>query len=141
MGTKASKKVDEPTVSRSENMRRIKSKDTAPELLVRRLVWGLGYRYRLYRKDLPGKPDLTFGPFKKIIFVHGCFWHQHNGCADARLPKSRQEYWVPKLQRNSRRDAEVLSLLQERGWKVLVIWDCETKLPDLAERIESFLRA
>jgi DNA mismatch endonuclease (patch repair protein) len=113
---------------RSENMRRIKSKDMKPELLVRRLVHALGYRYRLHRKDLPGKPDLVFGPRKKVIFVHGCFWHGHNrqGCLDARRPKSNTEYWNPKLTRNRERDAERIAALRDDGWGVLVIWECET---------------
>lgn len=128
-------------VSRSENMRRIRSKDTAPELLVRRLVWSLGYRYRLHRKDLPGKPDLVFGTRKKVIFVHGCFWHQHPaGCSDSRLPKSRLGYWLPKLQRNCERDAKAVAALEAAGWQVLIIWDCETKARGLAERVEGFLR-
>lgn len=121
-------------------MRRIRSKDTKPELLVRRLVWSLGYRYRLNRKDLPGKPDLTFASRKKVIFVHGCFWHQHPvGCSDSRLPKSRLEYWVPKLQRNCERDAQAVEKLQSDGWEVLVLWDCEIRSPKLGERLKQFL--
>ncbi|MFC4523250.1 very short patch repair endonuclease [Cupriavidus pinatubonensis] len=141
MSTAKQKTRSKAPVSRSENMRRIRSKDTAPELLVRRLVWSLGYRYRLHRKDLPGKPDLAFGSRKKAIFVHGCFWHQHPaGCPDSRLPKSRLEYWLPKLQRNCERDAKAVAALETAGWQVLIIWDCETKAPDLAERLRNFLR-
>lgn len=128
---------------RSENMRRIKSKDMKPELLVRRLVHGLGYRYRLHKKDLPGKPDLVFGPRKKVIFVHGCFWHGHErtGCLDARRPKSNTDYWNPKLTRNKERDAERIAALQADGWEVLVIWECETKdTKDLQARLQRFLR-
>ncbi|WP_233272713.1 very short patch repair endonuclease [Paraburkholderia acidisoli] len=123
-------------------MRRIRSKDTRPEYVVRRLVWSMGYRYRLHRRDLPGKPDLAFASQRKIIFVHGCFWHQHPaGCSDARLPKSRLEYWLPKLQRNCERDAEAIKALEAAGWCVLVIWDCETKAPDLRQRLHDFLHA
>ena len=113
---------------RSENMRRIKSTGMKPEMLVRRLAHGLGYRYRLHRKDLPGKPDLVFGPRKKVIFVHGCFWHGHEreGCLDARRPKSNTGYWNPKLTRNKERDAERIAALEADGWDVLVVWECET---------------
>jgi DNA mismatch endonuclease (patch repair protein) len=127
---------------RSENMRRIKSHSMKPEMAVRRLVHGLGYRYRLRRKDLPGKPDLVFGPKRKVIFVHGCFWHGHQreGCHVARLPKSNTGYWNPKLTRNKQRDAEQVIALREMGWRVLTIWECET--PDTASlerRLSKFL--
>lgn len=128
---------------RSENMRRIKSKDMKPELLVRRLVHGLGYRYRLHRKDLPGKPDLVFGLKRKVIFVHGCFWHGHEreGCLDARRPKSNTGYWNPKLTRNKERDAERISALQADRWDVLVIWECETTdSKALRIRLRQFLK-
>lgn len=124
-------------------MARIRSKDMKPELLVRRLVHSLGYRYRLHRKDLPGKPDLVFGPRRKVIFVHGCFWHLHPDphCIDARLPKSNTEYWKPKLERNVERDKQHTESLETDGWDVLIIWECETKdLDALKERIESFLK-
>ena len=109
-------------------MRAIKAKDMKPEMLVRRLVHGMGYRYRLHRKDLPGKPDLVFGPRKKVIFVHGCFWHLHGdpACVNARIPKSNEDYWTKKLQRNIERDQEHIKTLKEQGWKVLVIWECKT---------------
>lgn len=115
---------------RSENMRRITSKGMRPELLVRRLVHNLGYRYRLHRLDLPGKPDLVFGPRKKAIFVHGCFWHGHEdpACIDGqRKPKSNLDYWLPKLSRNKDRDAAQLTALAELGWETLVVWECETR--------------
>jgi DNA mismatch endonuclease (patch repair protein) len=127
---------------RSENMRRIKSKDMKPELVVRRLVHGLGYRYRLHRKDLPGKPDLVFGSKRKVIFVHGCFWHGHElkGCLDGRRPKSNTSYWVPKLARNKSRDAERIAALEANGWTVLTIWECETKdLGAVERRLKLFL--
>lgn len=129
---------------RSENMRRIKNRDTKPELVVRRLVHGLGYRYRLHRKDLPGKPDLAFGPRRKVIFVHGCFWHQHDSanCPDGRKPKSNIDYWGPKLSRNIKRDTENQKRLRELGWGVLVLWECETKnLELLKERLQGFLNS
>lgn len=114
-----------------------------PELLVRRLVHGLGYRYRLHAKDLPGKPDLVFRSKRKIIFVHGCFWHAHDreGCLDGRRPKSNVSYWNPKLTRNKERDAEHVASLKAEGWKVLIIWECETELEGLLKRrLRQFLR-
>lgn len=124
-------------------MRRIKSAHTTPELTVRRLAWRLGYRYRLHKKDLPGKPDLVFPAKKAVIFVHGCFWHQHPkaACQDSRLPKSRQDYWLPKLARNQQRDKEHQKALKKLGWRVLVIWDCETRHQDhLEQKLLNFLR-
>lgn len=119
-------------------MRRIRSNDTGPELLVRAVVSKLGFRYRLHRKDLPGSPDLVFGPRKKVIFVHGCFWHQH-GCKNTRLPKTNSDYWLPKLKRNQERDKKAIATLQTLGWDVLVIWECETKKEELGARIAAFL--
>jgi DNA mismatch endonuclease (patch repair protein) len=125
---------------RSENMRRIKSKGMKPELLVRKLVHSLGYRYRLHRKDLPGKPDLVFGPKHKVIFVHGCFWHQHPGCRDGTVPGSNVSYWGPKLARNVKRDAEHLASLEAAGWRTIVIWECETMdIAVLRRRLRRFL--
>lgn len=121
-------------------MRRIRSRDMKPELLVRRLAHGLGYRYRLHRKTLPGKPDLVFGPRRKVIFVHGCFWHQHSECIDGRKPKSNTDYWSQKLDRNVERDAENQKALKALGWEVLVVWECETKDRNLVERkLKAFL--
>jgi DNA mismatch endonuclease, patch repair protein len=127
---------------RSRNMGKIRSKDTSPEMVVRKLVHRLGYRYRLHRKDLPGKPDLTFPSKKKLIFVHGCFWHQHqaSSCKIARLPKSKTDYWIPKLQRNAERDIQHRKALKKMGWNSLVIWECETyKMKRLEKRIDKFL--
>lgn len=127
---------------RSDNMRQIKSKGMKPELAVRRLVHGLGYRFRLHRKDLPGKPDLVFGPRRKVIFVHGCFWHGHEkkGCRDSREPNSNTEYWSPKLAGNKARDARNLANLTAAGWNVLVVWECEIKDREkLLHRLSSFL--
>lgn len=130
------------TIQRSENMRRIKSKNTKPELLVRRLVYQMGYRYRIHRKDLPGKPDLAFISKRKAIFVHGCFWHGHEAvtCRDGRSPKSNEGYWNPKLARNKERDAAHQAALRAAGWDLLVLWHCETKNEDeLRERLSEFL--
>ena len=122
-------------------MRRIRKTDTKPELLVRRLAHALGFRFRLHRRDLPGTPDLAFLRLRKVIFVHGCFWHQHAGCRLARLPKSRPEYWLPKLRRNKERDEEACANLGELGWEVLVVWECETADPrTLGPALEAFLR-
>lgn len=125
---------------RSENMRRIRSRDTAPEILIRRLVYALGYRFRLHREDLPGKPDLTFPRLRKVIFVHGCFWHQHDGCVESRIPKSNRSYWVPKLARNKKRDEENRRALRRLGWRSLIIWECQVSKPEqLTQRICRFL--
>jgi len=129
---------------RSVNMRAIGSKDTAPELAVRRLVHAMGYRYRLHRKDLPGKPDLVFSPSRKVIFVHGCFWHQHGLelCLDGRRPKSNTGYWDEKLRRNVERDARHLSALEATGWQVLVIWECECRdMKSVFAQVADFLGA
>ena len=123
-------------------MAAIKGKDTKPELIVRKLVHARGYRYRLHRKDLPGKPDLVFSPRRKVIFVHGCFWHgcEREGCLDARRPKSNTGYWNTKIEGNKSRDQKHLQSLQFDGWKVLVVWDCETNdAAALERRIVSFL--
>src|ERR1043166_8713589 len=110
---------------RSENMRRIKSKGMRPELTVRRLVHSLGYRFRLHVLTLPGKPDLVFPRLKKIIDVRGCFWHQHGKCIDSHIPKTRVEYWRPKLLQNRRRDKKNAKELKALGWKVMVVWEGE----------------
>src|SRR5258708_939446 len=107
-------------------MRQIRSKDTKPEMAVRSLVHRLGYRFRLHRDNLPGRPDLVFPRLRKVIFVHGCFWHQHARCIDGRIPKSRNSYWIPKLQANTERDKRQQTNLRKLGWHVLVVWDCET---------------
>lgn len=120
-------------------MRRIRSKGTNPELTVRRMVYSFGYRFRLHRKDLPGKPDLVFPSRKKIIEVRGCFWHQHRGCVDSHVPKSRVGYWKSKLKRNVRRGADNLKRLRRMGWGVMIIWECETR-PSEARRIELRIR-
>ncbi|WP_343225592.1 very short patch repair endonuclease [Oricola nitratireducens] len=130
--------------ARSAQMARVRGKDTKPEMVVRRLVHAMGYRYRLHRKDLPGKPDLVFPRLRKIIQVHGCFWHQHPdpACRRARIPKTRREFWVPKLEGNARRDIENERALQKLGWDVLVVWECETtpsRREELVWKLEEFL--
>lgn len=111
---------------RSANMSRIRSKNTGPEMRVRRAAHRLGYRFRLHARNLPGRPDLVFLARRKVIFVHGCFWHRHEGCADCSEPHSRPEYWQPKFAATKVRDRRALSMLQESGWQTLVLWDCET---------------
>ncbi len=124
---------------RSEIMSRIRGKNTSPELIVRKLVFSLGYRYRLYSKNLPGKPDLVFPGRKKVIFVHGCFWHYHE-CKKGQLPKSKVDYWQTKLLANRKRDMSNISRLINADWNVLVIWQCELKdLVKLKETIRNFL--
>ena len=124
---------------RSENMRRIRSVGMRPELLVRRLTHQMGYRYRLHVKNLPGRPDLVFSPRQKVIFVHGCFWHQHS-CVDGGIPRTNRRYWQPKLEGNKKRDYRQRAQLAKQGWRSLVIWECETKNPQrLISRIGVFL--
>lgn len=127
---------------RSKRMGRIRSKDTKPEMALRRLVHGMGYRYRLHRADLPGRPDLVFAPRRKVIFLHGCFWHRHPdpACKLARLPKSRLDFWETKLERNRERDQENEQRLSDLGWKTLTIWECQLRQVDqLRTRIKAFL--
>lgn len=126
---------------RSEIMKRIRGKNTIPELIVRKLVYSLGYRYRLHGKKLPGKPDLVFAGRKKVIFVHGCFWHGHN-CKRGKPPKSNLEYWLPKLKGNRRRDSRNQKLIAASGWTFLVIWQCEIEnVTSLKEKIVTFLES
>jgi DNA mismatch endonuclease (patch repair protein) len=111
-----------------------------PEVAVRRLVHALGFRFRLHCRKLPGSPDIVLPRHRKIIMVHGCFWHLHDGCREGRVPSTRREYWQPKLARNRARDAANLRALRGAGWSCLVMWECETKQSDaLARRIKAFL--
>lgn len=112
---------------RSWNMSRIRSRDTKPELIVRRLLHRMGYRFRLHRKDLPGSPDIVLPRDRTVIFVHGCFWHRHEGCRCAYNPKSRVDFWQKKFLQNVERDRKVRHELKNLGWRVLVVWECETK--------------
>ena len=125
---------------RSERMRLVKSKDTKPELVVRKLCRELEYKgYRVHRRDLPGKPDIAFIGRKLAIFVHGCFWHGHACHGKVRRPKSNLEYWNAKIERNRSRDIENISALERQGWKVLVVWECETK-PSLRHELKGKLK-
>lgn len=125
---------------RSKVMRKVKGKNTALEMKVRSLIHGMGYRYRLHAKELPGTPDIVFRPKKKVIFVHGCFWHRHKGCKLARMPKSRVEFWRTKLTANRDRDRTNIDQLRRLGWDVLVIWECEAKESDrIRNKIDVFL--
>jgi DNA mismatch endonuclease, patch repair protein len=128
------------TPARSRLMAKIRGKDTKPERQVRRLVHSLGYRFRLHVRRLPGSPDLVFPSRRKVIFVHGCFWHQHSGCRKNTLPKTRRRFWRTKLLRNRARDGEKIAMLETMGWSVLVIWECEIKdTPLLLRRLKSYL--
>ncbi len=125
---------------RSRIMRAVKGRDTGPEMVVRRMVHGLGYRYRLHRKDLPGKPDLVFPARRKVIFIHGCFWHGHSCARGAREPKTNLSYWQRKIKRNVERDREAQGALRADGWRALVLWECELKNADrVARRVQRFL--
>ena len=127
---------------RSERMARVKGKDTKPELVVRSLVHRLGFRFRLHCGNLAGKPDLVFVGRKKLIFVHGCFWHRHKGCARCRMPKSRLEFWGPKLEENRKRDLRNQRELKKDGWRIGLIWECQTAdKTKLERRIMEFLNA
>jgi DNA mismatch endonuclease (patch repair protein) len=114
-----------PEALRSRTMRAVKSKDTEPEWIVRKLLHAAGYRYRLHAKELPGKPDLVFPSRRKVVFVHGCFWHGHACARGARRPKTNSEYWKGKIARNRERDEAHLIALRQGGWKVRTIWECE----------------
>lgn len=129
---------------RSKRMSLVRGKDTGPEMLVRKLIHAMGYRYRLHGKGLPGTPDLVFASRRKAIFVHGCYWHRHEEptCKLARLPKSRLDFWLPKLTANTIRDRDNQAALQEKGWGVLVLWECQINdRSSLEPRIRAFLES
>ena len=132
-----------PSPERSALMARIHARDTRPEIFVRRLLHGQGYRFRLHAKDLPGRPDIVFRGRKKAIFVHGCFWHCHESCKKASIPKTRTVYWKHKLETNRKRDAKSVSALEGMGWRVMIVWECEISIGDqdaLSDRLEDFLK-
>jgi DNA mismatch endonuclease (patch repair protein) len=132
--------VTETPEQRSRIMRAVKGRDTAPEMLVRRMAHGMGYRHRLHRKDLPGKPDLVFPSRRKVVFVHGCFWHGHECKRGARMPKANRDYWQAKIARNRMRDKKNQDSLRNMGWRVLEIWECEAKDTEaLAAKLRAFL--
>ena len=125
---------------RSEIMSKIAGKDTAPELRVRRLLHALGFRFRLHRKDLPGKPDVVLPRYRKVILIHGCFWHGHPGCPRAALPTTNEQFWQTKIGKNVARDVLVREQLHEQGWDVLALWQCELKdIEALTGRLQAFL--
>jgi DNA mismatch endonuclease (patch repair protein) len=125
---------------RSENMRRIRSQHTSPELQIRSLIHRLGYRFRLHYTKLPGRPDIVFPAKNKVIFVHGCFWHQHPHCIDCHIPKSNSAYWRKKLENNKARDRRNRAKLRRLGWEYEIIWECETSdLGMLIKRVRKFL--
>ena len=118
----------------------VRSKGMKPEMKVRRLLHGLGYRYRLHRADLPGRPDLVFPSRRKVVFVNGCFWHRHDDCARVRIPATNRDYWLAKLERNHARDAKNTALLAEQGWEALTVWECQLHdVECLTDRLVTFL--
>jgi DNA mismatch endonuclease Vsr len=141
--TRAAKRPEFPDVppSRRKNMAAIKGKNTKPEMVVRRLLHGLGYRYRLHVKDLPGCPDVVFPRRRKVIDVMGCFWHRHPACKFATTPVTRAEFWQAKFKVNVERDARNHALLKEQGWSLLVIWECEVSKSGLSNRLEQHLNS
>lgn len=133
-------RFDDVEPLRRRIMSAVGQRDTKPEMLVRRLLHSMNYRYRLHQKDLPGRPDIVFGTRRKAIFVHGCFWHRHPGCSKATSPKTRTEFWSEKFERNVERDLQVERRLVGIGWRSLVVWECETRTPDgLSLKLRAFL--
>lgn len=136
-------KPERAPLTRSQVMSRVKGRDTRPEMRVRRALHAAGLRYRLQAKELPGRPDLVFRSARLAIFVHGCFWHRHAGCEHARMPKSRVDFWTAKLEANVNRDARQIAELEEAGWTVMTLWECETRdqaavdafVADVAKRV------
>jgi len=131
------------TEIRSYNMSRIRSKDTKPELLVRKFLFSRGFRYRLHDKKLPGKPDIVLPRYKSVIFINGCFWHGHHECRYFVVPKTRTEWWLSKISKNQTKDSETVGLLQKAGWNIITVWECELKknvAANTLERIENQLR-
>ena len=143
IGNEMAKRSD-PSVqdSVSLRMRRVKQRDTAPELIVRKILFAAGYRYRVHRRDLPGSPDVVFPGRRKIIFVNGCFWHGHENCLRASLPRTRFLYWKERILKNQERDVRSIAALEKLGWIVATVWECETRdLSFLEERLVRFLES
>lgn len=134
--------VDNLTVEkRSAVMAAVRSVDTKPEMIVRRLLHGMGYRFRLHQRDLPGKPDVVLSKYRKVIFVHGCFWHGHSGCPHLRIPATNTRYWKNKISGNATRDRAHLKELRRLGWSTLVVWECSTASKQILQReLRAFLR-
>ena len=136
----SSEVIHEVSEQRSRNMSAIKSKNTKPEITVRKLLHSMGYRFRLHKKDLPGSPDIVLPKYKTVIFVHGCFWHRHQNCKYASNPKTRREFWEKKFKENIERDKKNQEKLKNLGWKTKIVWECEIKKQDkLIKKIEDFL--
>ena len=121
-------------------MSRIKGKDTKPELLVRRFLHAQGYRYKLHDKTLPGKPDLVLPKYKTVIFIHGCFWHGHNNCKYFKVPQTRTDWWLNKINTNKANDAKAVKALRKYGWKVIVVWECQLKTKRLHRTLQSLVK-
>ena len=132
----SSEEIYKVSEQRSRNMSAIKSKNTKPEIKVRKLLHSMGYRFRLHSKDLPGSPDIVLPKYKTVIFVHGCFWHRHENCKYASTPKTRKEFWNKKFTENKKRDSEIQEKIKNLDWRSVVIWECETKnIENLREKI------
>ena len=132
----SSEVIHKVSEQRSRNMSAIKSKNTKPEIKVRKVLHSMGYRFRLHSKDLPGSPDIVLPKYKTVIFVHGCFWHRHENCKYASNPKTRQEFWNKKFKENIKRDSEIQDKIKNLDWRSVVIWECETKnMENLREKI------
>lgn len=126
---------------RSRNMARIRGKDTKPEMRVRSLLHRLGFRFRLHRRDLPGRPDIVLPRYRTVVFVHGCFWHRHPDCRYAYTPRSRVPFWTAKFAENVTRDSRNQEALVEAGWRVIIVWECELRdIPQLTQRLEAEIR-
>ena len=132
MSSEVMHKVSE---QRSRNMSAIKSKNTKPEITVRKLLHSMGYRFRLHKKDLPGSPDIVLPKYKTVIFVHGCFWHRHENCKYASIPKTRKEFWESKFKANVKRDLEIQEKIKNIGWQSVVIWECEIKNEKIKDKL------
>ena len=128
------------TEQRQRCMSRVGSKNTTPEIVVRRLLYALGFRFRLHRKDLPGTPDIVISKLKSVILVHGCFWHSHRGCRRGSRPETNVQFWKSKLDANIRRDRTVQCRLRKLGWRILVVWECQARNANLERRLKLFLR-
>lgn len=126
---------------RSKIMSHIRSKNTKPEILVRKWLHAHGFRFRIHRKDLLGCPDVVLPKYRIVIFVHGCFWHQHEGCINATIPETRREWWLAKFKRTKERDKEAIEKLQKLGWQVLIIWECQVKTDEYKKNIEKLIGA
>lgn len=126
--------------TRSHNMSRIRSKNTKPELLVRKFLFANGFRYRLYNKSLPGKPDIVLKKYRAVIFIHGCFWHQHQNCKYSYTPATNTNYWLSKLDKNVKNDSFAIKELKKMKWKVLIVWECDLKIGKQEKTLKKILR-